>query len=72
MSDHLDAIREATQAIDMAHAKRLAAMRAARDASETWRAIAAAAGMTENGVRKALGVGRYGAEDGPHVRTRTR
>lgn len=41
---------------DMANARdrRDQAMAAARRAGQTWRAIAAAAGMTENGVRLAL------------------
>lgn len=60
MSPELDAIAAAARQITDATAARNAAMRTARDAGHTWRAIATAAGMTETGARKALGVGTFG------------
>lgn len=50
----LDAITEAVTRQRQAIADRDTAMAAAREAGATWRAIAIAADMTENGVRRAL------------------
>lgn len=50
----LEAITEAVTRQRQAIADRDAAMAAAREAGATWRAIAIAADMTENGVRRAL------------------
>ena len=58
MSEHVERVAELTERIETARVERLQAMQAARGAGATWRAIAAAAGMTENGVRKALGFKR--------------
>ena len=58
MSEHVARVAELTDRIETARVERLQAMQAARTAGATWRAIAAAAGMTENGVRKALGFKR--------------
>ena len=58
MSEHVDRVAELTEHIEAARSERLAAMLAARAAGATWRAIAAAASMTENGVRKAVGFHR--------------
>lgn len=61
MSDPEVGVREAAAAVstaedhlDQLKAQRNQAMADARAAGLTWRAIAAAAGMTEHGVRKAL------------------
>ena len=58
MSEHVARVAELTDRIETARTERLQAMQAARTAGATWRAIAAAAGMTENGVRKAVGFHR--------------
>ena len=58
MSEHVERVAELTDRIETARVERLEAMQSARGAGATWRAIAAAAGMTENGVRKALGYHR--------------
>ena len=58
MSEHVARVAELTDRIETARVERLQAMQAARGAGATWRAIAAAAGMTENGVRKAVGFHR--------------
>ena len=58
MSEHVERVAELTDRIETARADRLEAMQAARAGGATWRAIAAAAGMTENGVRKAIGYRR--------------
>lgn len=50
----LAAITSAVDLIERATSDRNTAMRAARDNGHTWRAIAEAAGMTQNGVRWAL------------------
>lgn len=50
----LEAVTANVQKIQSAREQRDEAMRAARDAGATWRSIALAAGMTEQGVRKAL------------------
>lgn len=50
----LEAVTANVNTIRTAREQRDEAMAAAREAGATWRAIAAAAGMTENGVRKAL------------------
>lgn len=54
----LQQITEATKASSAAIGQRNQAMRDARASGATWAVIAAAAGMTPNGVRKALGVKR--------------
>jgi hypothetical protein len=53
-TDLLELVTESVDALNLARARRDQAMRLARDAGITWRAIASAAGMTEHGVRKAL------------------
>lgn len=53
-TDLLELITENVDTMNHARARRDQAMRLARDAGITWRAIATAAGMTEHGVRKAL------------------
>ena len=58
MSEHVERVAELTERIESARVERLEAMQSARGVGATWRAIAAAAGMTENGVRKALGYRR--------------
>ena len=58
MSEHVERVAELTERIETARAERLEVMLAARAGGATWRAIAAAASMTENGVRKALGYSR--------------
>lgn len=58
MSEHVARVAELTDRIETARVERLEAMGAARASGATWRAIAAAAGMTENGVRKAIGFHR--------------
>lgn len=58
MSEHVARVAELTDRIEAARAERITAMLAAREAGDTWRAIAAAARMTENGVRKAVGFHR--------------
>ena len=58
MDKTLARIAELTAQIETQRTERLEAMRAARAAGSTWRSIAAAASMTENGVRKALGYSR--------------
>ena len=50
----LDAITSTVERIERATHDRNNALRAARDNGHTWRAIAEAAGMTQNGVRWAL------------------
>lgn len=50
----LGAIFDAVNRIERATRDRDTAMRTARDNGHTWRAIAEAAGMTQNGVRFAL------------------
>lgn len=55
MQTELEQVAELTSTADRVRSERVKAMLAARAAGATWRAIAAAAGMTENGVRKALG-----------------
>jgi len=52
---HLDAVARAARDITAATDRRNAAMSEARASGETWADIATAAGMTPNGVRKALG-----------------
>ena len=52
--DTLHQITAAVTTIEQATADRDRLMQQARDEGTTWRAIAAAAGMTEAGVRKAL------------------
>ena len=58
MSEHVARVAELTDRIETARTERITAMLAAREAGDTWRAIAAAARMTENGVRKAVGFHR--------------
>ena len=58
MSEHVARVAELTDRIETARTERLEVMLAARAAGATWRAIAAAAGMTENGVRKSVGYRR--------------
>ena len=48
------AVEHAQAELDQALADRATAMSAARAAGHTWRAVAAAAGLTEMGARKAL------------------
>lgn len=50
----LEAIASAVDRIERATRDRNNALRAARENGHTWRAIAEAAGMTQNGVRWAL------------------
>lgn len=54
----LRTIAKAREQIERSIIERNEAMRAARQSGETWADIAAAAGMTPNGVRKALGFRR--------------
>ena len=52
---HLEAVARAANDMIDATARRNAAMAAARESGETWQDIATAAGMTPNGVRRAVG-----------------
>lgn len=68
MADHETAIRAAAAAVaaaerqlEQAKLTRNVEMEKARADGTTWRAIATAAGMTEHGVRKALGYRRTGS-----------
>lgn len=60
----LDAIASAVDRIERATRDRNNALRTARDNGHTWRAIAEAAGMTQNGVRWALRNDELRAADG--------
>lgn len=63
----LQAVGKAAQDISEAISRRNAAMIKARMSGETWADIAAAAGMTPNGVRKAIGFRRGSGHTSPPV-----